>query len=299
MHPDLYILGIIISLTILVVGVWNYRRKTGVDVRGSFSVASSQSCEDQYVAQITLENQKDRVVTLFGIYLQIGHAYHIKIEDFDDSPYLLKPYETLHKKYGPIEFYAVSTKKVDFNELLSNDKVRKRLVLSTSLGKYTIRKHVHRWNPIVDLFKNNMAATVTPVRSTYKEKALGSNVKYIVEIIIDDGHEEIIPIHPRDYELQVFRSFGLTPESLENKEALERYLGSKKMSGILTCEKVLVHDVDAWRARANDFYRGPKIKAKNYRAFTFYVIGRLYTWYSVWKLKHKNKKARQAANKSQ
>ena len=69
-----------------------------------------------------------------------------------------------------------------------------------------------------------MTVIATPVYSKYKGTYLGGNIKYMIEITGAAGATEVIPIHPQDYELKVFRDFTLTRESLESKEALERLL---------------------------------------------------------------------------
>ncbi len=57
-----------------------------------------------------------------------------------------------------------------------------------------------------------MTAVARPVRSIYKEKAYGSNVKYLVEFDFDGQQAEVVPIHARDYEVKLFRKFQLTKE---------------------------------------------------------------------------------------
>ncbi len=292
MHPAVYIVGTAISTTILLVAIWNYRRKSGTDVRGSYTVSSSIDCDDKFVSSVTLENQKDRALTIFGIYLQVGHPYYIELEDLEGSPLILRPYETYYKEYGPLEFYAVGMKKVDFNKLLDDRKVRKKLVLSTSQGRYVVRKFLNRWNPIIEFFRNSYAATARPIPSSYKDRALGSNVQYVVELSSKEGKEEVIPIHRRDHEFQKFRSFRLTPESLASKEALEEFLHVMRDEGKLSSVNITVLDVDAWREKSNADYEEPKIVLNDVNLLIFHVFGRLHSIYSDWQLKRRNRAAR-------
>lgn len=290
--PALYIFATAISTTILVVAIWNLRRKSGVEIRGSYSVASSIDCDDKFVSSITLENQKDRAVTIFGIYLQLGNPYYLELEDLEDAPLILRPYETYRKELGPVEFYAVSMKKVDLNQLLDNPKIRKRLVLSTSLGRYVVRKFVHRWNPIVDYFRNSYAATIKPILGTYKDRRLGSNIQYVVEFTDKNGETEVVPIHRRDHEYQKFRSFKLTPEALSSKEALEEYLRLMRAEGNLSSSKVSVQDIDAWRERTRSDYQEPKIVLADVNRLVYQVFGRIHSTFSDWQLKRENTKRR-------
>ena len=83
-----------------------YWLKWGIRLRGTFSISSSMACDDDYVSSVVLENVKDRAVTIFAIYLQIGPNIYIVIEEFGDKPLILKGFETFQNNYEPIEFYS-------------------------------------------------------------------------------------------------------------------------------------------------------------------------------------------------
>jgi len=272
----------------LFVATKSYRRKAGIFVRGSFSIGSSRACNDDYITNVILENLKDRAVTIFAIYLKVGHNYYIEVENLEDKPLILRAYETYQKEFGPIEFYGINSNRINLNDLLKNQKIKKRLVLSTSDGRYKVPSNIRRWNPVWDFFRNHMTAIVRPVHSTYKEKYLGGNIKYVVEFTDDNGNEEIVPVHPRDYELKIFRNFNLTKESLESKEALEQLLQAQIENGNLSCKKYVVHDLQAWRKISHEFYSGGTIHAEYYGAFQYHVVGKVVTKYSDWKLKREN-----------
>ncbi len=292
MHPEIYIIGLFVSGTILLISLRNYWRKSWINVSGSFSIASSINCDDRYVSHISLENQKDRVVNIFAIYLQVGHAYYISLESFKNEPLVLKPYETYRKELGPIEFYAVNTKKVNFDPLLENDRARKRIVLSTSRGRYIVKSRIKHWDPIIYFFQNHLAAVVRPIPSKYKGMYLGSNIKFVVELKFEDGKEEVIAIHPNDYRYKRFRSFQLTQESLESKLALETFLRANQAQRKLNVKTIKVFDVDTWREESNDFYKGEKIDVKDRGFFYFHIVGRSLTWLSNRRMRKMNLKAR-------
>jgi hypothetical protein len=88
-----------------------------------------------FVSEVILENVKDRAVPIFGIYPRLGYSYYLEVEDFEDGPLLLRPYETYRKGFGPIEFYGINDNKIDLNDLLSNQRIKKSLFLSISDGK--------------------------------------------------------------------------------------------------------------------------------------------------------------------
>jgi hypothetical protein len=270
----------------------NYRRKAGVFVRGSFSIASSRDCNDQYVSNVILENLKDRAITVFCIYLRVGHSYYVEIDDFEDKPLVLKAYETYQRDYGPIQFYGININRMNLNPLLEDPKVPKRLVLSTSDGKYVVPSNIRRWSPIGDFFRNHMTAIVRPIRTVYKDTYVGGNIKYVIEFVGKNGAAEVVPIHPEAFRGKMFHTFSLTRESLETVESLNSYLTEQVEAGRLVGKTFVVHDVDAWHQRASEFYTGQPLEAEYYGLFKYHVVGRLLTKISDWKLKKENAKRR-------
>lgn len=286
------IIALCISVLALFVATKNYRRKSGILVRGAFSLASSRDCNDDYVSSITLENLKDRTVTVFAIYLRVGHNYYVEVENFEGRPLLLKPFETYQQKYGPIQFYGINTNRINLNSLLKSTKVKKRLVLSTADGKYVVPFRINMWNPISDFFQNHLTAVIHPISTTYKEKYLGENIKYVIEFIAENDNSEVVLVHPEDYRLKKFKNFNLTQESLESSSSLTSYLEEQREAGTLLCKKFIVHDLDAWRARTAEFFTGRTFEAEYYGPFKYYLAGRLLTLHSDWKLKRENAKRR-------
>ena len=193
--------ALVVSIIALVYTAKAYLLKSGAYIRGSYSICSDISCEDKYIHNLKLENLKDRALVLFKIYLQIGHNYFLEIEDFEDNPLILKPFEIYSKEYDPIDLYSIGMGRILLNDLLDKKTVKKRIVLSTSEGKYVVKDFINYWDPMFLSFQNYATAVIRPLRSIYKGKSYGSNAKYIVEFKLENGSEEIVPIYPRDYEL--------------------------------------------------------------------------------------------------
>jgi hypothetical protein len=288
------VLSFPISILALGVSILNYRRKSGTSIRAGWCLASSRACNDRYVSEFILENLKDKAVTIYAIYLKIGLNYYLELENHEKKPLVLRAFETYRQSFGPLEFYALSTQRVGLNKLFNDDSVRKQIVLSTGDGKYHVASDIQRWNPISEFFLNHMTAVVRPVHALHKDQYLGSNVKYVVELRGADGNEEIIPIHPKDHELQVFRQFRLTPQALESREDLEKYLKRQRRFGKLSFEKLVVYDLDAWRKRAHDLYTQESLEAEHYGWWRYRVVGRLLTIFSEWKLRWENYQLRRA-----
>ena len=216
-------------------------------------------------------------MTIFEIYLKVGSNCYIQIEEFDSKPLVLRAYETYQKEYGPIQFYSSNMKRVALSELLRDEKATKRLVLSTSDGRYVVPSAIRRWSPIYAYFRNYLTFDLRPVRSTYKGKDIGGKIDFVLDFQHEDGTEEVILLQSRDWQLKIFRNFQLFKEALMSKGALEGFLKQELETGRLTCKKFTVLDMQEWRARAHSDYTGEIIQARGYSRFQYYILGRLAT----------------------
>lgn len=283
------IVAMIVSLIALVYTVKTYLLKSGANIRGSYLTCSDRACEDSYINSLTLENLKDRAIVVFKIYLKLGNNYFIQLDDFENDPLIIKPFEVFKKVYDPIDFYSVNTRRISIEELLNNRKVKKYIVLSTSDGKYTVKSRIVNWNPMFDFFNNFFTFVIYPRRLVYNDKAYGSNTKYIIELKTERDRKEIIPIHPRDYEIKIFKDFRITEESLKSKESLEEFLYEKAVEGMLNCTDITVHDFESWREEAYGRDNKEIVKAKYMNWFYYHAIGRIYTLISNYRLKRRNR----------
>lgn len=273
------ILGLVVAFIGLIFAIRNYLRKSGRKMRGNFQTASSIESNDQYISTITIENMKDRGVTIYAIYLRIGHNHFIELENFGDKPLVLKAYETYHKEFGPIQFYGFNMRRFRLNELLLDRRAKKRLVLSTGDGKYTVPKPIKKWNPASDFFRNNSTAIIRPTVLMFKDHYVGENIKYILEFVSDNKQEELVLLQPDEFRFNRFKNFRLTKESLETKENLELFLQDQKDLGKLSCSKFFVHDTTEWRKRTGEYFT-EEINAEYVGWFAYHVTARLATWLS-------------------
>jgi len=284
------IVALIISIIALIYTIKAYSLKAGSNVRASFGMcSSSRSCEDQYVSNITLENLKDRAVVIFKIYLRIGHNYYLELEDFEDTPLILQPFEVFKKEYDALDLYTINTDRIDLNKIFDEKKAKKRIVLSTSDGKYVVNSWIKNWDPVYDFFNNHLTAVIYPKRTTYKGKSYGINTKYIVDIKTESEKEEVIPIYPGDYRIKKFKKFNLTKESLESKETLEAYLYEQVGAGILNCSEITVYDTKTWFDERYNLENKKTINSEYYGWFFYKVLGPLLTKYSNYRLRKKNR----------
>lgn len=285
--------ALFISLSALYVSVMGFRRKSGLLIKGRFGISSSASCDDRYVHRITITNMKDRPVTIFAIYLRVSHNYYIRLEEMEESPLILKAYETYTKELGPIQFYSVNMQKVNLNPLLDDAKVKKGLVLSTSEGKYVVPSFIKTWSPIGEFFTNYQTAVIYPSVLNHKGQRIGSRVKYVVDFTLGNGDSEQVHLHDDDFLLQKFKRFALTRECLASAQALHDFLAARIEEGKLRCKNFEVHDVGSYVTEHFElFSKGKRREVPRLNFFQYHAGGRYLTWRSNRKMRQKNERMR-------
>ncbi|KPH64560.1 hypothetical protein [Pseudoalteromonas porphyrae] len=243
------IIGLSVALVALTVAIINVRRKSGMNVKGRVCIRSSANAEDDYVSNIAIENCKDKAVIIFKIYLMVGRNYYVELESFSE-PHILKAYESYVATYHPVEFYAAGLKSIDLNDLIKDSKAKKRIVLSTSHGRYIVKDWIEQWDPIIEQLQGGMTLGIHPVRYDNDLGHYGLNIKYVVKIINENGRSVSKPIRLIDLERPRFSEFRLTEKALSSKDNLEAFITSKIDEGIAKFTLVEVIDIEAIRSES-------------------------------------------------
>src|SRR5690606_32669838 len=136
-----------ISIVALIYTIRTYLLKSGQNIKCSYNTMSTVQADDMYIVNLTLENIKERATVIFAIYLKIGRNNYLELEDFSSSPLILKPFEVYHKTYDPVTFYSEGVDIVKIDHLLS-PKVRKKIILSTTNGKFVVKSVIKQWSPV-------------------------------------------------------------------------------------------------------------------------------------------------------
>jgi hypothetical protein len=276
------------SLSALIVACLNYRRKSALKLRSQYSISSSIECTDSYVSDLALENLKDRAVTIYAIYLKLGHNYYIQIDDFNGSPLILKAYESWKKSYGPIQQYAVSMQRINM-EGMFDPKIKNNIVLSTTQGKYIIKESINHWDPTHSWFYNHATASIRTRTLSIRDTLIGDRPSFAVEFTSQSGSTKIATYHKDDYKFVKFSKFKLTPESLENRANLEAFLNEQIKNGNLNCAGIVIHDLDQWKTNQKKVHKEP-IDAKYINWFEYYVLARFLTFKKTRALMKENKR---------
>jgi len=271
------IIAVILSIATLFYAIKTYLLKSGADIRGIFFPCSSICCDEDYICHIVLENKKDRAIAIFKIYLQIGWNNFLEIENFDKVPLILEPFGIYSKEYDPVDFYVENFEIIKFNDYLMSRSVRKKIVLSTSQGKYKVKKYMKQWYPLTEYFNNYMTSIVYALRSDYNGRSYGGNVQYIVDFIFNSNKHEVVPIYSGDYRIKKFQNFQLSKEALINKSKLDEFLNDQIAKGNLNCIEFKILDMAAICKEKKKGYRLTR-ELKNYNWFMYFVYGRIRTY---------------------
>ncbi len=237
-----------------------------------------------------IENLKDKALVIFDVYLLIGHNYYLEIESFKNCPLIIKPFEVYSKQFPPIEYYYSNNIKVKLNEMLESKDINKRLVLSTSNGKYIVKSNKKQWFLIQDIFKNNQTMWITPIRYNLNGIYYPPNAVYVVEITMANKKENV-PIYTSFYNYSIFEKFNLTQDALESAEQLELFLISKAEEGLLNCVDLKVIDLKKNRSEESVYSTKSKevFKARYLNWLEYFIYGKLCTIIDDYKLKIRNR----------
>src|SRR5690606_25674084 len=137
----------------------------------------------------------------------------LEIEDFSSSPLILKPFEVYHKTYDPVTFYSEGMDMVKIDHLLS-PKVRKKIILSTTNGKFVVKSVIKQWSPISNFFRNYYTSIIRAYRLDFENTTYGGHTLYLVSLEHTEKSREVIPIYDHNDRIPVFKDFALTKDSL-------------------------------------------------------------------------------------
>ncbi|MCT4662046.1 MAG: hypothetical protein N4A40_09320 [Tissierellales bacterium] len=290
-----------ISIIALYFTIRAFSLKAGQRFRCGYSVTSSIDCEDKYVSSIIVENLKDRAAIIFKIYIKFGLNNYLLVEDFSDSPLILKPFEVYYKEYEPILFYSLGSRLTRIDKLIDNKKVKSKILLTTSNGKYTVKSNTKQWDPIIPFFENHSTALIDPIRYRFKDKSYGSNVKFLIEVTTEKEEEYVISLYKDDYRHKRFSKFQLTKESLETKETLQRFLENQKKDGKFDYKKIDIISFEEEVNRVRSKYPEEVIHVESYNFFKYRIVAKILTIIDHYKMNKRNrqnrKKNKQRKNK--
>lgn len=285
------LVALAVSFSAFIFLVISVLRKSGLKLRANLIECSSRACDDKFFSKITIENLKDKSVVIFKIYVKFSHNIYLEIQDFEEDPLILKPYEVFTKSYDPLDFYTTGTDRIRLNKFF-DDKTRRKIILSTSEGKYSVKPKSKRWSPYRAFFSNVYTGIISPVRSTYDGVAYGGNALFIVEFTNKNDSSTVLAIYPGDDRLKLFKNFQLTEESLSSAQELEVFLEKQKQSGKVLFTDFKIHDLKKW-SQENRRQNIKDFEAERITWFKYNIIGRVLSKLRSFQLFRQNKKIKE------
>lgn len=290
------LVALLVSLIALVYTVLTYLLKSGHKIRCNYTTCSTREGDDTYISSLTLENLKDRATVIYDIYFKLGYNNYLQIEDFENSPLILGPFEVYHKKYDPVLFYSEGVDTIRINNLLTESNIRKAVLLSTTDGRYVVKTNTKRWNATNVFFKNYFTSIIQPQRLYYKGKAYGSKVKFLLVLKFNNGNEEVVPLQDGDEEISKFKYFSLTKESLGTKAKLEEFIKLQKDLNKIEFDDFEVLSLSERIHEIKSTYERT-LTAEIISYFKYHMAGKLFTVVQNRKLKKANNQRRINARK--
>ena len=109
----LRVIPIIMAAIAFIIAFLNFKRKVGVDIDCiSHTVVSSN--EGMFLKKISILNNKDRPLLIFGLYLEVDKKYLIELDTEGDAsidynhqnPIIIKPYEIAQIEFSKKQYYV-------------------------------------------------------------------------------------------------------------------------------------------------------------------------------------------------
>ena len=267
------VIGALLSLLVAILGVWfavaQYRLKRSTQINGSVFFSQSAFFNDSYPHQIVLQNLKDKSEAIFGIHIRLSSNIYITMEDLEDSPIVIQPFETLVRNYKALSFYGGNCHKVDINQAIQEGGGGV-VVLTTNKGKYVTKQRKHYWSPILDSLNNAAISALQPERITESfpngyEYTIPSNAKFIVRYSQNNEPKATFVYGEKLGFRDNSDIFKLTPDALINKQSLHEHLIN--LASLYTAHKIDIDSIEVFtiselpeQKRLNDFYNKSAIQ---------------------------------------
>lgn len=284
----------IVSVIALVFTVMTFWLKKGAKITGYINFCSSIESDDDYPSEITLENNKDKAIVIYKIFVKFGFNCYLLIEDFGTKPLIIPAFESYKKRYEPIVSYSSNMNRVTINNFINNRRVKQRIYLATSDGKIVVYPPKRRWDPIGIYFENVATSYVIPDRIYYKGKAYGGRTLYLVELkagekedvlslVTDDSH--LIRYHNVFKGDLIFNKSDF--DSIENLNS--RFIKFKEQQKV-EFDEINIIDFQEYLKANYQVKTSRTFEISNLNGFQYYFLGKLKTISEERKLKKLNKK---------
>jgi len=198
-----------------------------------------------------------------------------------------------------MEFYTSNCRRLDLKDLMEDARAKKRIVLSTSGGKYVVPDNLPQWSPIHEVLRNHYTAVIDIIRVSHKGHDVGDRVKFVVESIRPGRDPDILLIHYDDAGRRIWADVAPSAESLKSRDSLQIFLKEQVLLGKIPECVFFVYDMDQWRSSNRTRYGSERVPLGNVGFFEYYLWGRLHTVLFNRKLRAQNRRSLSASNEDQ
>ena len=276
------LLSFAVAIIALIYTGYQFVLKKGTKFYGMHTTSSSVWSKQRYISEIIIENKKDKAAAINYIYLRIGSNIYLELVDYDSSPRIIAPFETIKIELREgVSGYISSTFKVDLDAILGERKIRKTLVVATPQGLSKVRGYKKFWNVYIESLQNYFIIPVRPVRKYYKGKEYSDSLQFVVSDKNEEGRsEEHFLFRGNTYSIN---SILVKVDDFSSASELEVFLrrAGESSANTLVVERAGYTYGDYDDYKEVDVYHGGFIET--------HIVGKVYTKLSGWTFRVKNK----------
>lgn len=293
--PEYFLPTLLISLLALYITSMNYLRKSGISISATYLTRGDFSSAERYISSIVLVNKKDRPVIINKIFIRLDHNLYIQLTDGYDETFVLKPYENLNHKLEPHFAYMAGMKKVaNFSDVLSNKKIKKKIVLDTTEG-IVVCKDLRYKSIIHKVLSHYYTGLIIRHKGDFINGIpVGNNVLYFIEIKTKNGGNSFTTIS-KDPESSLLDGklkfdIGLLKKDLGISH-IKKVIDKALEEGVIDWQSYKVHS-QLEKFKHYEQYDEIDLNADCYRTswFSYHIKGRIYTYLKDRQIRKKNKK---------
>jgi len=167
---------------------WNSKR--GHDLEVVYAI-SSISNQQPSITDLWVYNKKNKIEVITEINVMFGANCILHLKEFNDTAFILNPFERKKVNIEPISLYELSNTTVDMYKLFMNKKIKQTFYFTTPDGKVKAKKSKQSPNHIFikDALHKGAFYYIFPKQFPIQDKILDWKVKYFGYCIVSQNEK--------------------------------------------------------------------------------------------------------------